>query len=1099
MGRLSVLVVPAAVTAVLVDALLLLGGERLGPIAMLQDLAPVAAAATAAAACAFVALRRADTSARRGWALMALAATGWTLNAASLGASVQLRLLSGVAASAAVLFLLGSAIAAATKVRVLVDGLVAAVSLIFLSWTPLLGPKYAAGEGFGRIFALSAPVTDIVVLALLLAAGVRVARDSRRTWAYLVLAFALLGAGDGVMAWAQLGTLLQTPAANNLCWTTGALLIVLAVRTPRLDTIPLAQEPTPTRPFAVLVPYSPFLIAAAETASQWLQGTLHPALLRIGSLLVVLLFVRQLLAQFETMGVTRQLDLLLKSRTEQLHRQERQLRSLVQHTSDVLTIVDADGIVRYQSAAAANVLHRPATQVVGLPVIDLVHPEDVALFQAALAAAPAPPASPTKVDVRFHRPDDTWVTTETMIADLSEDPGIGGRLLTVRDVTERKYLEEQLRHDALHDPLTGLGNRLLFHDRLSHAAARASRNPHAIAVLMLDLDGFKDVNDTLGHAAGDRLLCEVADRLRKTLRPGDTIARVGGDEFAVLLERSEPGVPEIVAGRILAGLRAPIEIDGRTLVPLGSMGVATATTDRTTAEALLRAADLAMYDAKLRGKGCYAVFQDGMQQAAMRRVELENDLRRAVRQDELLLHYQPIVEVPSGRITGVEALVRWNHPTKGLVPPNDFIPVAEDSDLVVDLGRWVLWEAATQLKDWHDRYPEAAPFSMSVNLAARQLVSPWLVQEVERVIEATGVDPSSLILEITEGALMSETEPIEETLHRLRALGVRLAIDDFGTGWSSLSRLRSFPVDKLKIDRAFVREIASADDSAPLIAAIVAMAHSLGLLLVAEGVETVEQLACLHSLGCEEVQGYLLSRPVMPEVLEELLAAPGGLLVGPEVDAPGTDGIRRSADERALMALVASAAEGTDRSDLPPAMLTVLQRVSDLDTVYLTRVLRDGDDGYQEVVAVSAEAAFPLPAGVAVPWESSPCARMLAGGPRTSDLGDEFADHPLRATGARTHLSVPVLDKDGEVWGTLCGTTGDSRPVGPSLVVLFELFASLITQHVFGGEPLLAVEPAAIAAPVTAAAPEPAPAPEPAAPAAPPAPAITAVRTPSMV
>jgi diguanylate cyclase (GGDEF)-like protein/PAS domain S-box-containing protein len=1045
----------AVVTAVAVDALLVVFPGARGDLGTLvHDLAPTPAAMAAVAACGVTAVRRTDRSARRGWGLLAVAAAGWAVNAASLGSSVPLRLLSGVAAVAAVLHLIGNALPTATRVRVSVDGLVAAVSLLFLSWTPVLGPTFAHAEGTGRVLALSAPVTDILVLALLLAAGVRVASGSRRTWSLLVVAFILLGAGDGVMAWAQLGAFLQTPAANAFCWTTGALLVVLAARAPAFTTVPLAQDPAPSRPFAVLVPYAPFLIAAAETASQWVQGTLEPALLRIGSLLVVLLFVRQLLAQLETMGVTRQLDALLRDRTAQLHRQEEQLRSLVQHASDVLTIVDTERIIRYQSAAAETVLGRAPTQLVGRSVIDLVHPDDAALFLRAFEQAPAPPAAPARVDVRFQRADGAWVTTETAIADLTDDPGIEGRLLTIRDVTDRKHLEEQLRHDALHDPLTGLGNRLLFHERLSHAVARAARNPHSIAVLMLDLDGFKDVNDSLGHAAGDRLLCEVAARLRKTLRPGDTVARMGGDEFAVLLERSDPGIPEIVAGRILAGLRAPVDIDGRTIVPLGSMGVASATTDRATAESLLRAADLAMYDAKIRGKGCYAVFQDGMQEAALRRVELETDLRRAVRQGELLLHYQPIVEVPSGRITGVEALVRWDHPTKGLVPPDDFIPVAEDSDLVVDLGRWVLWEAATTLKEWHEQFPECRPFSMSVNVAARQLVSPWLVQEVERVLEGTGIDPASLVLEITEGALMSDLEPIEHTLHRLRDLGVRLAIDDFGTGWSSLSRLRSFPVDKLKIDRAFVREVSAADDPAPLIAAIVAMAHSLGLQLVAEGVETIEQLACLHSLGCEEVQGYLLSRPLKKGVLESLLAAPGGLLVGPEGSG---EAVRRSDDQHALMALVASAAAGGDGGEhpnLPPAMLTALQRSSDLDTVYLTKIQPDAaGEVHQEVVARSLDAVFGPDAGTLIPWSSSPCRAMLEGGPRTTDLRDEqprHPRHPLAAAGAGGHLSVPVRDPDGNVWGTLCGASSGDLDVGPSLVVLFELFSTLITQHLFG-------------------------------------------------
>ena len=1041
------LVTRGVLAAIAVDLLLVAFGAELGGVV---DAIPAAAAAAAAAVCGFSAIRRTDRGARRGWALMAAACAGWTLNAAALGTTGHIRLLSGLAAAVSVFFLLGRAIATATKIRVLVDGLVAATSLIFLAWSPALGSRYAAGYDAGQWLLLSAPVTDIAVLAVLLATGVRLATGSRRAWTLLVGAFVLLAAGDGVLAWVQFDGLLQTAAANHVTWTAGALLILLAARSPMGNLTALAQESSPTRPFAVLLPYAPLLIAGAVTVSEWIEGTLDSKLVAIGAALVGLLIVRQLLAQFEAMAATRELDALLGSRTQELHRQEQQLKSLVQNTSDLLTIVDSANVVRYQSAAAEFVLGVPPSQLIARSIGDAVHPEDRAALDAALSAAPAPPSPPSRVDVRFLHADGRWVHTETTVVDLHSDPGIQGRLLTIRDVTERKVLEDQLRHDALHDPLTGLGNRVLFHDRLSHATARAARSPQEMAVLMLDLDGFKDVNDTLGHAAGDRILCEVASRLRRALRPGDTIARMGGDEFAVLLERSDPSVAETVAARILAGLRAPVDIEGRAIVPLGSVGIAVGTTNRMTSDGLLRNADLALYQAKTRGKGGYTMFQEGMQQAARLRVELENDLRRAVRQGELLLHYQPIVEVPAGRVSGVEALVRWRHPERGMIPPSEFIPVAEASDLVLDVGRWVLWEAANQLRTWREQFPAPFCFTMSVNVAARQLLSPWFVEEVRRVVEETGIDPATLILEITEGALMSDAGQIEQTMADLRALGVRLAIDDFGTGWSSLSRLRSFPVDKLKIDQSFVREIAAGDDPAPLIAAIVAMAHGLGLTLVAEGVETLEQLACLHGLGCEEVQGYLLSRPIDPQQLKPLLAAPQGLLLGTDGPAETFTGApspssARAAEREELMTVVASAVSRSDRSQQLSAILDVLQRVSGLDAVYLTDISEERRE--QGVVAVSSEAASVLEPGSRIPWEASPCVRMLRDGPRTSHLTAEFPRHPLASTSAASHLSVPVRDPDGVTRGSLCGATRDARTVAPSLIVLFELFASLIVQQ----------------------------------------------------
>ena len=385
------------------------------------------------------------------------------------------------------------------------------------------------------------------------------------------------------------------------------------------------------------------------------------------------------------------------------------------------------------------------------------------------------------------------------------------------------------------------------------------------------------------------------------------VARMGGDEFAVLLERADVEAPEVVAQRIVYRLRAPVDIDGKAIVTQGSVGVAMASTTTTSAEELLRNADLAMYAAKSKGKGVYEIYERQMHAAALERVELEADLSDALRRRELTLHYQPVVELPSGRVSGVEALARWEHPLRGTMSPAEFVPLAEESGLVVDLGRWVLGEACREGRRFQQAYPTEPPFAMAVNVAARQLTSPWLVDEVRRALSESHFPASSLVLEITEGALMRDASSIVPTLHALRALGVRLAIDDFGTGWSSLSRLRSFPVDKLIIDRSFTSEITSSSDDAPIVAAIVAMAHSLQLTTVAEGVETSEQLACLHEHGCEEVQGYLPSRPLPPDRLLDLLAEPGGLL-GPAATSDG--GL--SAAERSLMGLVG---ETTRRAD----------------------------------------------------------------------------------------------------------------------------------------------------------------------------------------
>ena len=1043
-ARLTVASLAVHVTIVLSGAV---GG---GTAALVSNAGPPVAAAWMTIACIFAA-RGSEGRVRRGWQLFAIAGAAWALGGFDAPDFLHLRVLATVCAGLAVTQWLAPALTRAALLRVLVDGLVVAVSLLFLSWSNVGEPLIARTQpGLDRFAALVPAVGDIAVLALVLVAGGRVRRGSRLPWALLASGLVLGAVGDGALAYLRLFPALGGVAVNDWAWTAAAACIALAACAPSDDTAPLAQDPRPLRPFAILLPYAPLLIAGAEVVSRIIERTLDPISIVIAVAPCALLFFRQVVAQFETLALTRQLGGLVRDRTDELHRQEQRLRSLVQHASDVLTVVDADFVIRYQSAAAEVVFGAEPGSLLGQSMTKLVHPDDVPVFNHRLRDAQPPPNPPAKVEARMRRADGSWTTTETTVSNLLDDAGVQGLLLTTRDVSDRKRLEEQLRHEALHDPLTGLGNRVLFHDRLEHAVALAARNPQELAVLVLDLDSFKAVNDTLGHAAGDRLLIEVARRLVAAVRPGDTVARMGGDEFAILIERAEPGMAESVASRVLSRLKTPVDIEGRMMVPSGSLGVAVGNTGRNSADDLLRAGDLAMYTAKTSGKGRYALFEEGMQQAAVLRVELEAELRRALDEGELVLHFQPIVELPSGRVSGAEALLRWSHPTRGLLPPSEFIAVAEESDLINELGRWVLRASVAHVKVWEERWG-AGRFAVSVNVAARQLLAPWLVEEVATVLADTGIAPSSLVLEITEGALMSDdNRPIEATLNGLKDLGVQLAIDDFGTGWSSLARLSAFPVDKLKIDRAFVREIHGPDDDVPLIAAIVAMAHSLGLQLVAEGVETLEQLACLHGLGVEEVQGFLLARPLTTDALEELLDSPVGLLDAPDEAAAAELQLPVGRD-LGFMDVVASAATDAPDASSVRAMLAELQRVSGFDSVYLTAI--HWDRLAQEVKATANGPRLAIPASMVVPWPSSPCERMLDGGSRcTSDLGVEFPRHAFaRFGGVRGHLTVPVAGPDGSMYGTLCGASADSldTAVGLGLVRLFELFAALVARNLF--------------------------------------------------
>ena len=512
----------------------------------------------------------------------------------------------------------------------------------------------------------------------------------------------------------------------------------------------------------------------------------------------------------------------------------------------------------------------------GTRFIDLVHQDDKTRVLSFLTSAGDGEGNTGLLEFRLRHRDGTYLATETLRTSLLHDPNVRGIVLNTRDITERKQFERQLEHQAFHDPVTNLANRALFRDRVLHAIERQERDTKPIAVLFMDIDDFKTINDSLGHAAGDGLLLQVGDRLKNVLRAADTAARLGGDEFAILLEDGGEGIQAAdVADRIMQMLEVPFALEGKEVFIRASVGIAVSETagegGEDAAEALMRNADVAMYMAKEKGKGRYQVFEPEMHDTALRRLELKADLQRALEHDEFILHYQPVIELDSGRITGVEALIRWIHPDRGIVQPLEFIPLAEETGLIVPIGRWVLREACRYAVELQGEFPMEPAFHMAVNLSARQLARPEIVDEVRDILAETGLPAPTLILEITESMVMQDMELAIERLKQLKELGVLLAIDDFGTGYSSLNYVRRFPVDILKVDKSFIDEVADGGESSALTAAVIELAGILNLKPVAEGIERADQLERLMELNCDLGQGYFFARPLDPKALRRML------------------------------------------------------------------------------------------------------------------------------------------------------------------------------------------------------------------------------------
>ena len=548
--------------------------------------------------------------------------------------------------------------------------------------------------------------------------------------------------------------------------------------------------------------------------------------------------------------------------------------AFVQHSSDVVTVVDSTNVISYQSPSVTRVFGHAPEDMVGVNLRELLHPEDRRRVFGLILTAIKEGRSSELIECRVKHADGSWRYAETAVSSMLDDPEVCGVILNTRDVSERKALEDALAHQAFHDSLTKLANRALLKDRTDHALARAARRGRPLAVMLLDLDGFKAVNDSLGHDAGDELLVAVAGRLQECIRPSDTAARLGGDEFAVLVEDlASPGDYAVVATRVLEALQPPFSVHGKEVFVRGSIGIAMCGEGENTSDELLRNADVAMYMAKAEGKNRFELFNPAMHSAMLQRLDVEADLRRAVERGEFVLHYQPTVVLSTGRIAGVEALVRWQHPERGLVPPLEFISIAEDTGLIVPLGEWVLETACRQAQEWCTAHPKDPPLTMSVNLSARQLQHESIVKTVERVLASSGLAPESLVLEITESAVMNDHVTTIVRLNQLKALGVRIAVDDFGTGYSSLSYLRRFPIDVLKIDRSFVDGVTDGPQKQALLRTIVELGRTLNLETVAEGIEQPEELQQLRSLDCDLGQGYYFARPLDAEGVGELLFA----------------------------------------------------------------------------------------------------------------------------------------------------------------------------------------------------------------------------------
>jgi diguanylate cyclase (GGDEF)-like protein/PAS domain S-box-containing protein len=729
----------------------------------------------------------------------------------------------------------------------ILDAAIIMIGAGLLSWVLLIVPYVRSDDMsvLARLTSITYPLGDVALLAI----AVRlVVGSGRRPPAFWLLAGSVVSLfiADSLYGYMNLAGTWHEHNVVDIGWIVFYIGWGVAALHPSMHDLSARASGSPrlsARRLAVVG--SAALIPSLVLAFQTLTGEVVDgyAIALTGGILFGIVLIR-------TTGLAREVA--------DTHSEAR-FRALFDNASDAVLVVDAGGRVKYLTPSTERVLGLEASRMLDQPIGDLLAEED----RRELSILLSTPGVTTTFEWQVRSGDNTQRDIEVVAADLRDDARIAGLVLTMRDISQRKILDSELRRQALHDTLTSLPNKSLFDDRVAHALGRADRVSGKVAVLFLDLDNFKLVNDGLGHSVGDELLVAVAARLVSVLKSGDTVARFGGDEFVVLLEGNDvEASAKAVSERLHHTLSEPFRIGGEEVPLHASIGIAVGSARTATPSQLLRDADLAMYVAKRNGRGRSERFAPEMHEQAMHRLEVASELPSAIQRGQLVLFYQPIVDVSSGRILGAEALVRWDHPRHGLMLPNEFIPIAEGTGVVVPLGQWVLDEACRQTSEWRQAGIADDTFYVSVNLSARHFRDHGVIDDIVHALDASHIPPSALLIEVTESALEHDFDPGGTLLRELKALGVHLAIDDFGTGYSSLARLGDFPVDIVKIDKSFIDRLSVDADGETMVRAVVALSHSLGMTTVAEGVEDQEQAVALNRLGCTMAQGYLFARPM---------------------------------------------------------------------------------------------------------------------------------------------------------------------------------------------------------------------------------------------